>query len=345
MVSKNFRYFLKAHSHQYIQIFTWLFIAALSLSLLFSACTPSNSGNSPSASTGSSSSKASVVRIGYQRFTDLDILKTQGNLEKRLKPEGVSVQWTFFQAGPPLLEAMNAGSIDFGGIGEVPPIFAQAAGAQVVYVGTKPPAPDTYGILVPKNSPIQNLAELKGKRVALVQGSSANYLIVQALKSAGLKFSDIKPAYLPPSDARAAFEQGGLDAWVVWDPFLTVAQQQLGARVLTTGQGGLGENRGFFLASRAFAEPNPNLIQIVLEELEKSEAWAKANPRKIAETYAPQLGLDVNTLETVARRRSYGVLPIDDGVLAKQQSIADTLFELKLIPKQLDVKKAAWKAA
>ena len=125
---------------------------------------------------------------------------------------------------------------------------------------------------------------------------------------------------------------------------MTVAQQQLGAKLLTTGQGGLGENRGFFLASRAFAQPNPNLIKIVLEELEKSEAWAKANPHKIAEIYAPQLGLDVNTLETVARRRAYGVLPIDDAVLTKQQSIADTFFELKLIPKQVDVKTAAWKA-
>lgn len=336
--------FLELRQKNWLKNFIKRLIISFSLGLLLSACGSSNSGNSPNAATTTSSptsSKTSVIRIGYQKFTDLDILRTRKNLEQRLQSSGGSVQWTLFQAGPPLLEAMNTGSIDFGGIGEVPPIFAQAAGAKVVYVSTKPPAPDTYGILVPKNSSIKSLANLKGKKVAFVKGSSANYLIVQALKSVGLQISDIQPAYLSAADARPAFEQGRIDAWVIWDPFLTVAQQSAGARVLTTGQG-LGENRGFHLASRAFAEANPELVKIVQEELKKSEDWAKSNPKAIAQEYAPQLGLDEATLEKVARSRSYGVLPIDDSVLAKQQAIADTFFQLKLIPKQVDVKQAGW---
>lgn len=347
MFLETFNRFLKLLTKKSAQALTLLFVASLSLTLLFSACTPQNSGSSPNTATkaaGSSGSKATVVRIGYQKFTDLDVLRTRKNLEERLKPENLSVQWTLFQAGPPLMEAMNTGSIDIGGIGEVPPIFAQAAGAAVVYVSTKPAAPDTYGILIPKNSSIKSLADLKGKKVALVKGSSAHYLLLQALKSVGLQFSDIQPAYLSAADARPAFEQGKIDAWVIWDPFLTVAQQTVGAKVLTTGKG-LGENRGFHLASRTFAEANAQLIKEVQDELKKSEDWSQNHPKEIATQYAPQLGLDEATLEKVARSRSYGVLPIDDSVLAKQQAIADSFFQLKLIPKQIDVKKAAWKAA
>jgi sulfonate transport system substrate-binding protein len=347
MFLKTFKRFLELFTKQSAQVVSLLFVASLTLTLLFSACTPKDSGSAPNTTKNAGSpgaSKAAIVRIGYQKFTDLDVLRTRKNLEERLKPENVSVQWTLFQAGPPLMEAMNTGSIDIGGIGEVPPIFAQAAGAQVVYVSTKPAAPDTYGILIPKNSSIKSLSDLKGKKVALVKGSSAHYLLVEALKSAKLQFSDIQSTYLSAADARPAFEQGKIDAWVIWDPFLTVAQQTVGAKVLTTGKG-LGENRGFHLASRTFAETNPQLVKAVQEELKKSEDWSQSHPKEIATQYAPQLGLDEPTLESVARRRSYGVLPIDDAVLAKQQAIADTFFQLKLIPNQIDVKKAAWKAA
>jgi len=314
---------------------TALFAISLSLSLLLSACNQSNS-TSPNVSAG-------VVRIGYQKFTDLDILRTQKYLEERLRPQGYSVQWASFPAGPPLLEALNANSLDIGGTGEPPPIFAQAAGANLVYISTKPPAPDTYGILLPKGSTIRGLADLKGKKVAFTKGSSAHYLIINALKSVGLKITDIQPIYLLPGDARPAFEQGKLDAWVVWDPFFQVATQTSGVRVLTTGTGGLGENRSFHLAAKAFATAHSDLIVTIQQELQKSDDWAKSHPEEVAKEYAPQLGINTATLETVTRRRPYGVLPMDDSVVAQQQAIADTFFALKLIPKQVNIKQVVWK--
>lgn len=161
---------------------------------------------------------ANTLRIGYQKYGTLVLLKARGTLEKRLAEDGVKVQWTEFPGGPQLLEGLNVGSIDFGVTGETPPVFAQAAGADLLYVAYEPPAPTSEAILLPKDSPIRSVAELKGRKVALNKGSNVHYLLVRALEQAGLKYSDIQPVYLPPADARAAFERHSVDAWVIWDP-------------------------------------------------------------------------------------------------------------------------------
>ncbi len=151
-----------------------------------------------------------VVRIGFQKYGKLVLLKSKGTLEGKLKPLGYKVVWTEFPAGPQLLEALNVGAIDFGNTGEAPPIFAQAAGAPLVYVAHEPPAPEGEAILVPKDSPIKSVADLKGKKVALNKGSNVHYLLVKALEKAGVKYSDIEPVFLAPADARAAFERGSV---------------------------------------------------------------------------------------------------------------------------------------
>ena len=151
---------------------------------------------------------ANTLRIGYQKYGTLVLLKARGTLEKRLAEDGVKVQWTEFPGGPQLLEGLNVGSIDFGVTGETPPVFAQAAGADLLYVAYEPPAPTSEAILLPKDSPIRSVAELKGRKVALNKGSNVHYLLVRALEQAGLKYSDIQPVYLPPADARAAFLEG-----------------------------------------------------------------------------------------------------------------------------------------
>ncbi|MBV9389745.1 MAG: ABC transporter substrate-binding protein, partial [Chroococcidiopsidaceae cyanobacterium CP_BM_ER_R8_30] len=191
--------------------FATLFAIGLSLSLLITACNSADSSTSSTSSNTSPSRQAQTLRVGYQKgATVLNLLKTQGALEKRLKHQGISVEWSDFVAGPQMLEALNVGSIDFGLVGETPPIFAQAAGAPLVYVAYEPSSPAAEAILVRQNSPIRRVADLKGKRVALNKGSNVHYLLVRALESAGLKYSDIKPAFLPPGDARAVFEQGSV---------------------------------------------------------------------------------------------------------------------------------------
>jgi ABC-type nitrate/sulfonate/bicarbonate transport system substrate-binding protein len=124
-----------------------------------------------------------VIRIGFQEYGNLVLLKGKGDLERRLAPLGFQVAWTEFPAGPPLLEAINAGAIDFGSVGEAPPIFAQAAGTPFVYVAHEPPAPKGEAILVPKDSKITSVSDLKGKRVALNKGSNVHYLLVRALEA------------------------------------------------------------------------------------------------------------------------------------------------------------------
>ena len=281
------------------------------------------------------------LRIGYQKYGTLVILKARGTLDKRLAEKGIAVKWTEFPFGPPLLEAINVGSIDVGTVGESPPVFAQAAGADLVYVGNEPPAPGAEALLVPKDSPIRSVAELKGKKIAVAKGSNANYLLVRLLENAGLKYSDVEVVYLAPADARAAFESGRVAAWSIWDPFLAAAEKQLSARVLADRKGAVA-NHQFYLAARAFAEKHSEVVHILLEELDKIDQWGKQNPKEVARFLAPQIGIEEPIVEVAALRYSYGVKPVTVEVLAAQQKIADKFFELKLVPKQVRVADAAW---
>lgn len=180
----------------------------------------------------------SELRIGYQKSASvLAWQKKEGTLEKRLAPLGVTVKWVEFPAGPQLLEGLNVGSVDVGFVGEAPPIFAQAAGANFVYIGNDPAAPEAEALVVPKDSTVKTVAELKGKKIALNKGSNVHYLLVKVLERNGLKYSDIQPVFLPPADARAAFEKGAVDAWVIWDPFLAASEKQIGARILPMAAG------------------------------------------------------------------------------------------------------------
>jgi sulfonate transport system substrate-binding protein len=279
------------------------------------------------------------LRIGYQKYGTLTLLKARGDLEKRLAPQGIEVKWTEFPAGPVLLEGLNVGSIDFGTVGEAPPIFAQAAGADLVYVANQPPAPKGEAILVPKDSPLKTVADLKGKKVVLNKGSNVHFLLVKALEKANVKYSEIQTVFLPPADARAAFEKGVVDAWVIWDPFFAAAEKQLGARILADGTG-IVANHQFYLASRSYAEKSPQVVQAIIEELAKLDAWAAKNPSDVAKFLAPQIGLDLGVTEVAASRFAYGIQPISAKVAADQQKIADAFFELKLIPKAIKVSDA-----
>ena len=281
------------------------------------------------------------LRIGYQKYGTLVILKARGTLDKRLADKGIAVKWTEFPFGPPLLEAINVGSIDVGTVGESPPIFAQAAGADLAYIGNEPPAPAAEALIVPKDSPVKSVAELKGKRIAVAKGSNANFLLVKVLENAGLKYSDVEVTYLAPADARAAFESGRIDAWSIWDPFLAAAEKQLNARQLADGKGAVA-NHQFYLSARAYAEKYPEIVHILLEEIDKIDQWGKQNPKEVAKFISPLIGIELPVIELAASRLSYGVKPVTPDVLAAQQKIADKFFELKLVPKQVRIADAAW---
>ncbi len=291
----------------------------------------------------SAHAQAKTFRIAFQKGGgNLLLLKERGILEQKLAPLGWSVTWTEFQAGPQLLESLNIGAADFGPVGEAPPIFAQAAGANIVYAGYEPASPKNEAIIVQKDSPIKTISDLKGKRVALNKGSNVNYLIVRALEANGLKYSDIVPAYLAPADARAAFERGSVDAWVIWDPYYAAAELSLGARLIADGTG-LAPNVAFYIASRPVAERNPEVLKVVLSAIDEIDVWIAANRKQFASELSPKIGLPAEVIERSVNRSNLGAAPIDAATLEGQQKIADTFAELKLIPKPIKVADAAWK--
>jgi sulfonate transport system substrate-binding protein len=280
-----------------------------------------------------------TLRIGHQKGW-LSILKARGTLEKRLGALGVGVTWTEFNAGPMQLEALNVGAIDFGDVGEAPPIFAQAAGAPLVYAAATVPRPRLEAVVVPKGSPIKTGADLKGKRVAYNKGSNVQYFLVKLLEKHGLKYSDVQSVHLPPPDARAAFEKGAVDAWIIWDPFLASAQKTLEAQLLVDATG-LAKNRGYYFTSRDFATHNTDVLKIAIEEINAIDTWISKNKAAAAVELAQVLGLDKSITDIYVGRAAFGTAPITQGILEEQQSIADTFFELKLIPKKLNLLHAA----
>lgn len=291
------------------------------------------------ASSNAASAQDKVVKIGFQKYGKLVLLKSKGTLEEKLKALGYKVVWTEFPAGPQLLEALNVGAIDFGNTGEAPPIFAQAAGAPLVYVAHEPPAPAGEAILVPKDSPIKTVADLKGKKVALNKGSNVHYLLVKALEKAGVKYSDIEPVFLAPADARAAFERGAVQAWVIWDPFQAAAEAATDARTLSDGTG-LVANHQFYFGRRNFVEESPKALDAVLAQLAEVDAWAKGDIKAVAEQLSPSVGIPAPVLEVALKRQSYGIKPIDRAVIEEQQRIADTFHELGLLPKTIKISDA-----
>jgi sulfonate transport system substrate-binding protein len=282
-----------------------------------------------------------ALRIGFQKSASvLTLIKAQGTLEKRFSPKGVEVKWIEFPAGPQMLEGLNVGAIDIGYVGEAPPIFAQAAGASFVYVGYEDSSPKAEALLVQKDSPIKKVADIKGKKVALNKGSNVHYFLVKLLEKYGLKYSDIQPVFLAPADARAAFERGSVDAWVIWDPYTAASEKQIGARILADATGVV-KNYAYFLAERTFATKSADTLTQLFEEVRKQGEWINANYAEAATLVAPLQGLDNDIVEKTLRHFSNVYEPITASVLSEQQVLGDTFFKLKLIPKAIKVKDAS----
>jgi sulfonate transport system substrate-binding protein len=289
--------------------------------------------------------RTNTIRIGYQKAAStLVLLKAHGTLEKRFAPLGISVKWTEFPAGPQLLEGLNVGSIDFGYVGEAPPVIAQAAGANFVYTAYEIPTPHAEGILVHRDAPIRSVADLKGKKIAFNKGSDVHWFLVAALQKSGVQYADIQPAFLPPADARAAFERGAVDAWAIWDPFLEAAKRQTNARLLTDGEGIVSHHQ-FFLSARPYAQENADVIAAVIDEVGKEGEWVRGHYAEAAAQLAPIQGLDANVIEGGLRHYAHVYRPIDAPVLAEQQRIADTFAQLRIIPGQIVTKDAVLQVA
>lgn len=293
---------------------------------------------------GARAASGPTLRIGWQKFGVVALAKSSGALEKKLADRGVSVEWNEFTSGPPTLEAVGAGAIDFGITGDVPPLFAQAAGGDLLYVGAYQGPAAFHGLLVQKDSPIQKIEDLKGRKLAYKRGSSGHNFAIQVLKKAGLTVDDITEVDLAPPDAAAAFKNGSIDAWAIWDPYFAVAQADPQTQVLTTSEGIL-DNWGYFLGNGAFTAKNPEIIADVIDELAKVGAAAQANLDQTVTSLSQITGVP-ETITRVTLTRSKADLGkvslVPDAAIAYQQALADDFYALGIVPKKLKISDIVW---
>lgn len=287
---------------------------------------------------------ATQFRIGWQKGGLFALAKNNGAIEKRLATRGITVTWSEFTSGPPLLEALGANAIDFGSTGDVPPLFAQAAGGDLVYVAATPGSLDGSAILVKQDSPIQSIADLKGKKVAFKRGSSAHNFTVRALRTAGLTLEDITALDLGPPDAAPAFANNQIDAWVIWDPYYALAAQEPDTRVLATTEG-IVDAYGFYQANGRYAAQNPTIIAEVLDELRLVGEAAQNDLDATAEAISASNGVPVPITRITLGRKGANlgaILPLNDEIIAYQQALADEFYNLRIIPRALNVRDIAW---
>jgi sulfonate transport system substrate-binding protein len=281
------------------------------------------------------------IRIGYQKNGVLVITRQQAALEKHFAPQGIEVKWVEFSSGPPMLEAMNVGSVDYGAVGDSPPIFAQAAGAAIVYAAGQP-ITNGQGILVPQNSPIKNVTDLKGKRVGFTKGSSAHNIVVQTLEKAGLTYADITPVYLTPPDAGPAFANGSIEAWAIWDPYFAIGEIKQNGRILVNAHE-ITKSNSFYIANRNFAANHGRLLQQIIDVTTATAKWAEAHRDEVAKSLSAVTGIPLDIQTIAANRASFNVGLVTDDIIATQQGVADRFYKLGLIPKPVVVRDAVWR--
>jgi sulfonate transport system substrate-binding protein len=281
------------------------------------------------------------IRIGYQKNGVLVVARQQATLERHFASQGIAVKWLEFSSGPPMLEAMNVGSVDYGAVGDSPPVFAQSAGAAIVYAAGQP-ITNGQGILVQGNSSIRSIADLKGKRVGFTKGSSAHNVIVQTLEKAGLTYADITPVYLTPPDAGPAFANGSIDAWSIWDPYFAIGETKQNGRILVNAFD-ITKTNSFYIANRDFAKSHGQVLQQIIDVTASTAKWAESHRDEVAKALSAVTNIPLDIQTVAANRSSFAVGPITDDIIATQQGVADRFFKLGLIPRPVVVRDAVWK--
>jgi sulfonate transport system substrate-binding protein len=274
-----------------------------------------------------------TLKVGDQKGGSEALLKTAGLLDNL----PYKIEWSTFTSGPPLLEAASAGAIDIGLVGNTPPIFAAAAKAKISIVSAAQGGVAGDALLVPPDSTLRSVADLKGKTIGVAQGSSAHGQILLNLRKAGMTTKDVKLSFLQPSDAYSAFTQHRIDAWAVWDPYTAQAKQETGARVLVDGTG-TANGYSFQVASnKALSDAGKNAaIRDYVVRVAKAERWSDAHREQWAQGWAADTGLAPQvTLASVDNGPDLPV-PLDDKVEASEQQLADAFSDDKQLPGKID---------
>lgn len=295
---------------------------------------------------GGGGKDAQGITIGYQKGGVLYVAKARGEVEKRLALKGVApLKWVEFPSGPPLIEAMRAGAIDLGVVGDTPVAYAQASGSGIRYVAAQSfPSAVTGGLIVPKGSPIRTAADLKGKRLAFTKGSASELSAVIALKKYGLTLKDLTPVYLTPGDAMTAFTNGSIDAWITWDPYRTLAEDRVGAREVEIDRAGLAATV-FYIARGKFVEEHPQVLTATLDGLRDEAAWARAHLDEVGRLTAAATRIPAPLQKKMLDRykgEAFAVNAVTPADIANQQRVVDYLTGAGVLDRKLDAGAIAW---
>ena len=302
-----------------------------------SSSSSASSGTTASASASSSTDLSSVtLNVGDQKGTGAEAVLSAAGLLNTLP---FKVNWSDFTSGPPMLQAMASGSVDIGGVGDAPPVFAASGGEAVEIVGARQTNGDQDALVVPKGSPITSISQLKGKKIAYATGSSANYNLLTVLNKASLTTKDVNLVNLQPADALAAFTSGSVEAWDVWPPYVQQVVAQNGAKVIATGSG-YGNPYSFEVASKAaVADPKKAAaIKAYLTILNKGYGWTATHPQQWAAAWAKATGLPASVMETAAKIDGTTPVAITDDTATAEQKLVDQFFAAGLIPTKVDMK-------
>jgi sulfonate transport system substrate-binding protein len=282
-----------------------------------------------------------TVRVGRMRFGPLTLMKIDGVLARQWAARGVDLEWSQFVAGPQVVEAIRDGRLDLGIVGETSSIVGQATDVPLVYLAAEPPFPEGQAIVVHDDSPIRDVADLRGKTIALNRGANSDYLLLRALEEAGLSYDDVHLSYVASAGARAAFDHREVDAWALWNPELARIKQTHAVRVLRDGRG-LTENRLCYVATRAFADAHPQLIDEFLSEVRRAGLWINQNEAAAIDLFTEDTGVDRAAIAQTLAERRFGAGPLDETSLESQQGVADALLRARRIQRPVAVADARW---
>ena len=321
---------------------TLLAASVIALSgLAAAACSSSSSSSAPVAAAAASSSspvnRSSVtLNVGDQKGTGAEaVLKAAGLLSTL----PFKVSWSDFTSGPPMLEAMASGSVDIGGVGDAPPVFAASGGEQVEIVGARSVSGgDQDALVVPKGSSITSIQQLKGKKIAYGSGSSANYHLLTVLNKAGLTTKDVTLVNLQPANALAAFTSGAVDAWDIWPPYVQQVVAQDGAKVLAIGSQ-YGSPYSFEVASKA-SVANPEkaaAIKVYLATLNKAYVFTGTHPDVWGAAWGAASGLPASITTEAAKVDVTTPVTITGAVVSSEQNLVSQFYKAGLIPNNVDM--------
>lgn len=283
-------------------------------------------------SIGSAAAAEPTLKLGDQKGGERALLEAAGELDHL----PYRIDWSEFAAAAPLLEALNAGAVDSGPVGDAPLVFALAAGAEIRAIGVNHSNPEATAIIALPGSPLTDAASLKGRRIATGRGSIGHYQVLAALKSVGLTTRDIDLVFLAPGDAKAALSTGQIDAWSTWEPYTALEQVTESAKLVVPGTG-LSSGLSYQVATVAAIRDKRAALDDLLQRLFRAQRWSLAHVDDYSKRLAQLTGVPEPAAHLSFSRRQQTWVPIDDGVAAAQQTVADTYADAGIIPRRFDV--------